>query len=161
MTKIKQAKPEILPPKRRIARLAAPARVSRPAKGPTKARKADQAIAALLEGRTIVEAAKVAKIGERTLQEWLASPWFRAEYDAAKRRLLNETIASLRAIGRGTVHKLNDILSDKTATPIARVSAGRAILDTLLRSVEMEDIVAQLEELKEALRQRELEDDLL
>lgn len=148
----KQPQGELLPPTRSRTRTVASARVSPPRGGATQARKAEAAIAALLDGGTIAQAAKKAGIGHRTLHEWLAAPWFATQYAAAKKRALDGTIRNLRAIGTATVQGLYRIACDEKATHIARVSAGRTILDALLRAVELEDVMARIDALEEAQR---------
>lgn len=124
--------------------------MTQPPKGPA-VRRADLIIAALLGGNTIKRAAAIAQTTRETVQNYMASPWFEERFVAAKKNLLNETIANLRGFATGAVQGLNEILVDRTAPPLARVSAGREILGAMLRAVELEDVVGQLEELKRAV----------
>lgn len=122
-----------------------------PRGGNSKERKAEIIIAGLLGGRTIDDAAKLAGMDKRTVHLYLASPWFQERFAAAKKNLLDETIANLRGFATGAVQGLNEILTDRTVAPLARVSAGREILQAMLRAVELEDVVGQIEELKRAV----------
>lgn len=117
------------------------------------ARKAEVIIAAMLGGHTLDQTAKIAKVARRTVDGYLASPWFQEMFAAAKKRLLDETIAVLRGYATGAVQGLNEVLADRSVAPIARVSAGRELLSAMLRAVELEDVVGQLEQLKEEVRQ--------
>lgn len=142
---------EILPTTRRTMTQKKYSREQMP-DGPA-ARKADLIISALLGGNTLDQTAKIAKVARRTVDGYLASPWFQIRFAAAKKNLLDETIAALRGFATGAVQGLNEILVDRTVAPIARVSAGRELLSAMLRAVELEDVVGQLEQLKEEVRQ--------
>ena len=122
-----------------------------PRGGKNKCRKKEEAIAALLRGQTIQDAAQDCGIGYRTLKTWLASEWFQTEYQAAKRQLLDSTINQLRAVGGEGVAALRDVVVNAESPATARVSAARAILEVLLKAVEIQDISVRLEKLEAAL----------
>ena len=88
-----------------------------------KRRKTEEAITALMVGRTIRQAAHDCGIGYRTLKTWLASEWFQTEYQAAKKELLESTINRLRAIGGEGVAGLHDVVVNIASPPSARVIA--------------------------------------
>lgn len=111
-------------------------------------RKAEVAIAALMRGATIKRAAEDAGIGYRTLKTWLASDWFPPLYQEAKDRLLDAVVNQLRSIGSEGVEALRAVVSNAESPPAARVSAGRAMLEILLRAVEVQDIVTRLARLE-------------
>ena len=105
----------------------------------------------MLEGGTIAEAASKSGITARTLQRWLVEPEFCSEYSAAKSRLLESTINKLRSIGLDGVEALRRVAVDKDAPAGAVVSAGRGILEVLLRAVEVQDFGARLTELEKMI----------
>lgn len=113
-----------------------------------KRRKAEEAVAALMAGRNIRQAAQECGIGYRTLKTWLASEWFQTEYQAAKKQLLDSTINQLRAIGGEGVAGLHEVVVNVASPAAARVSAARAILEVLLKAVETQDITERLERLE-------------
>jgi ribosomal protein S11 len=117
-----------------------------------KRRKTEAAIAALMCGQTIEQAAHDCGIGYRTLKTWLASDWFQTEYHAAKKELLDSTINQLRAVGGDGVAALHDVVVNVENPPAARVSAARAILEVLLKAVEIQDITTRLERLEAAMK---------
>ena len=114
-----------------------------------KVRRSEEVIAALMAGRSMRQAAQDCGIGYRTLKEWFASPWFRAEYGAAKQQLLDATINQLRSIGSEAVSGLYDVVTNVANPPAARVSAARAILEVLLRAMEVQDISERLARLED------------
>jgi hypothetical protein len=117
------------------------------------ARKSEVIISALLGGNTIEQAAKLARIHPRTVKAYLASPWFQELFAAAKKNLLDETIANLRGFATSAVQRLDAISADHSVPPIARVSAAREMLSAMLRAVELEDVIGQLEQLKREVRE--------
>lgn len=129
-----------------------PAALARPKDGKSKARKTEEAIVSLMRGQTIKQAALDCGLGYRTLKNWLASDWFQAEYQAAKDRLLDTTINQLRDSGSEAVMGLRAVVVDAVAPHSARVSAARAILEVLLKAVELQDITARLERLEAATK---------
>lgn len=112
-------------------------------------------IAALLRGRTLKEAAAEVGMGYRTLKYWLSSDWFRAEYGEAKKLLLDSTINQLRAAGGEGVETLRDVARNRENPPAARATAGRALVEMLLRAVETQDIVERLERVEAAAKESE------
>ena len=126
--------------------------LERPKGGNSAARKAEVIIAALLGGHTLDATAKIAKVHRRTVDTYLASPWFQELFASAKKNLLDETISHLRGYATEAVRGLHEVLVDRSVAPIARVSAGREMLNAMLRAVELEDVVGQLEALKQEIR---------
>src|SRR5438093_11604505 len=66
--------------------------------GTGKARKREQAIAALLEHPTIAAAASAVGIGEKTLRRWLAEPDFQADYRAACEQAVRMAVGHLQGL---------------------------------------------------------------
>ena len=113
--------------------------------------KTEQVIAALLRGRTLKEAAAEVRMGYRTLKYWLASDWFRAEYNEAKKLLLDSTVNQLRTAGGEGVETLRDVARNRENPPAARATAARGLLEVLLRAVETQDLAERLERLETAM----------
>jgi len=98
-------------------------------------------------------AAEEIGIARRTLVTWMTEEWFRSQYDAAKQELLEATINMLRTAGEKGVNTLIAVADNKKAPPTARVSAGRALLEVLLRAVETQDLAARMERLEAAMKE--------
>lgn len=114
-----------------------------------------RAIQSLLTCATIEAAAKHAKVAERTLMRWLASDAnFREEYRAARREVVSHSITQLQRACGEAVKALRDVANDNEAAPGARVSAARAILETSLKSVEIDDLAARVEAMESALENK-------
>lgn len=119
----------------------------------TITRKQERCVAALLECRTLAEAAKVAGVSERSLRYWLRREDFRAEYRRAAGRLLESAIATLQATAGEAASALRDGLESKHPVGV-RLAAAKAILDRALRGVELLDIEARLSTIESRLEGR-------
>jgi hypothetical protein len=119
--------------------------------GDKTSRKVETAIAALLSHGTLGQASVASSISESTLRRWLKEPYFQAAYSQAKRQLLEGTVNRLRSIGDAAVDGLSEVVKDKSSPAGARVSAGRAILEIMLKAVEVQDLTDRLDKLEEAM----------
>jgi hypothetical protein len=122
----------------------------RTAKGQT--RKREQAIASLLEARTLKEAAEASRVSLRTLMRWLAEPAFLEEYRQAKGALLLAAAGRLNAAAGLAVAVLMKVARDELSPAAARVGAARAILDAAQRDREEDNLAARISKL-ETLRE--------
>jgi hypothetical protein len=117
--------------------------------GDKVSRKWEQAIGALLTQGSLGKSAAASNISESTLRRWLKDPAFQVAYGQAKRELLDSTINQLRSVGSDAVVALHEVA--KSGPAGARVSAGRSILEILLRAVEVQDLAERLDKLEEAM----------
>jgi hypothetical protein len=105
-------------------------------------------IAALLSARNVREAAKQAKVSERTVYTWLAEPDFRTALyeaeghliDAATRRLLHHQDVALSVI--------LTIMADRDNPASVRLRAAQLVLEQLLKLRELRDIESRLRALE-------------
>ncbi len=114
-----------------------------------RARKQDQAIAALLEQPTISKAAKKAGVGERTLLRWLKLDDFQLAYRIARRALVSQAIAHLQQTTGKAVETLRLVMKDKSAPASAKVAAARIALDLAFKAIETEDVEQRLKALEQ------------
>ncbi len=114
-----------------------------------RARKQDQAIAALLEEPTISKAAKKAGVGERTLLRWLKLDDFQLAYRIARRALVSQAIAHLQQTTGEAVETLRLVMKDKSAPASAKVAAARIALDLAFKAIETEDVEQRLKALEQ------------
>jgi DNA-binding MurR/RpiR family transcriptional regulator len=120
---------------------------------PKMERNKEKAIAALLVQPSIEGAAKSAGISEATLLRWLKDEAFATSYREARREVVSQAIAQLQGACGAAVKTLTDIAEDASAPASSRVAAARAILDTSIKSVEIEDLAARIELLEQLTAQ--------
>ena len=114
-------------------------------------RKKEQAIAALLSQPSIGGAAKKVGIGEKTLFRWLQLDEFQRAYKAARRQVIDQTIAQIQTVMSEAVQTLLNVMSDDAAPASAKVSAARAFLDIGFKVVEIEDLESRIEKIEKKL----------
>jgi hypothetical protein len=118
--------------------------------GGKQTRKREAAIAALLSCRTIRQAARKAKIGERTLRLWLKEDEFSGEYQAARRQALEKAIAQLHgALGQAVVTLRRRLKGGKEAD---QIRAALGIVDRAMQGAEMLDLAGKVAELEEIVK---------
>src|SRR5262245_20711359 len=107
--------------------------------GEKLSRKQEALISALLSTAHLAEAAQTAGIGEVTAWRWLKDTTFQAAYRDARRAVVQHAVAQVQQATRLAVATLETIMQDATASASARVSAAKAVLETAIKGVEVED----------------------
>lgn len=114
--------------------------------GEKLSRKREQALLALLQERTVRKAAQAVGIGEATLGRWMQEPSFRAAYQAASRRLFDETLAELQQASMEAAEALRRNL--QCGTPSVELKAADSILQWADRAVELVEFEQRLASLE-------------
>ena len=115
-------------------------------------RKAEQAIAALLEYPTIGEAAKACGVSERSLWRWLQRDDFQKRYKDSQRAVVDSAITKLQAATVRAVETLERNLS--CGNFFAENAAAQAILTHSFKAIEVRELQAQIDEIKTLLATR-------
>jgi len=108
-------------------------------------------IQVLLSSPTKREAARRLGISEGTLYRRLRDPEIKEAYRRARMDSLAETTASLQVASFEAAAALRSLATDVTVNPHVRLGACRAILDLAYRATEIEDVRAEIEQLKAEL----------
>jgi len=116
--------------------------------------KKSKAILALLEKRTVGEAAESVGIGQSTLFRWMQDHNFQRHYLQAKRRVVDHAITQLQKMTGEAVQVLNKIMIDDTKPPTSRIACAKAVLDQALKGFELEDLAVRIDSLEKALENR-------
>lgn len=106
-------------------------------------------IAALTTGATIKEAAKAAKVSERTAYRRLEDAAFKAQLAAARDLLIGETVGRLVAATSSAVDTHQELLADERST--VRLGAARSIIDQALRIREASELAERVTRLEQEL----------
>lgn len=114
-------------------------------------RRDELVIAALISNPTVRAASAACGICETQIHARLRRPAFRKKYDAARRALLEQTTAYMQGVLSEAVNKMLDIMRDEDASPQTQLNAAEAVVRTCLKLTEQADIIAQLEEVKNAI----------
>ena len=112
-------------------------------------RKAEQAIAALLEHPTMAEAALSCGVSERSLWRWLQRDDFRKRYREAQRAVVDSAITKLQAATMRAVETLERNLN--CGNFFAENAAAQAILTHSFKAMELQEMQQRIERLEQIL----------
>lgn len=113
------------------------------------------AVRALLTAPTREAAAKAAGISTVTLWRFMKQPEFRDACHQARREAVEQTATQLQRSSLEAVKILDAIAANEAASPTARVSAAKAILQMSFRAVQSDDLTLRLEALEDMTRELE------
>jgi transposase-like protein len=106
--------------------------------------KQERAIAALLVAPSITAAAQQIGVNENTLLRWLKDAAFQTTYRDARRAVVQHAIVQVQRATGEAVETLRNVMQDSESPASARVSAAKAILETAVKAVEVEDLEARI-----------------
>jgi hypothetical protein len=107
-------------------------------------------LSALATGSTAGQAAKVAKVSERTVRRRLADPDFVARMESVRQEVADAVLARVSASALLAVETLNSLL-EASQPPSVRLGAAKAVLDFGIRLRSERDIHQRLVAIEEHL----------
>ncbi len=116
-------------------------------------RKAEQAIAALLEHPTMAEAARSCGVSERSLWRWLQRDVFQKRYREAQRAVVDSAITKLQAATVRAVETLERNLT--CGSFFAENAAAQAILTHSFKAIELQELQSRIEHLEKTFAEQE------
>lgn len=126
-----------------------------PIDSPKKPRKVkwDRAILALMQGATREKAAEAAGVDPATLYRWQKDPEFQKAQLEARREVFGQATGRLQQAANTAVDTLIGIMNDPEAR--GRVQAAKCVLELSRKSLELDDLRIQVEELQRWRTQQE------
>ena len=109
-----------------------------------------RAIAALLNSKSVVEAAQQAQVGARTLYRWLDDPTFSAALAKAEGQLVNAATRRLLRHQDDALTTILVIMADRQHPASVRLRAAQTVIDSMLKLRELRDLEERLTRLEEA-----------
>lgn len=109
-----------------------------------------KAIPLILEAKSITEGVKKAGISKTTFYEWLKTPEFKAEFVRQRQELIDLALHELKTSASEAVSVLRELL--KAEGEGIRLRTAQAILENVLKSIELENIEKRIEELERNLK---------
>jgi hypothetical protein len=119
-----------------------------PGKKPTKV---DLFLVGLSCQPTIELASKYAGISPATGFRWLRDPEIKARRQEAARETARQAMVRLREVTNRAVNRLGKLV-DHAETEATQVAACRAVLDYNLRTIEIEELREEIEQIQKALK---------
>jgi phage terminase small subunit len=114
--------------------------------------KQEQFIAALIAGNSIIVAATVAGVSERTAHNWLKQPAFNQAYRDAKQFVFDEALEGLRDYTKGAIDRIKSIMDGAEIDPAVRLRAAHIVLTQGIQVHKIEVLEQRIQELEEALK---------
>jgi len=114
------------------------------AHGEKLSRKQEQTIAALLTCDSITAATAGCGVAEATIHRWLKDDGFQIAYREARRAVVQQAITQVQRATAEAVATLRAVMQDSECPASARVSAAKAILETAVKGIEIEDLEARI-----------------
>ena len=102
---------------------------------------------AMMGSRNIAEAAKLARVGRRTADRWMADPVFRAALDAAQAEAFTEACRRLVGALGGSLDVLVELRDGSDSDTVRERAAGR-LFDIAVRLRELTSIEERLARLE-------------
>jgi hypothetical protein len=112
--------------------------------------KREHAIAALLIAPSVTAAAHQVGVNENTLLRWLKEASFQTAYREARRAVVQHAIVQVQQATGEAVETLRKVMQAADAPASAKVSAAKAILETAVKAVELEDLEVRIAALEAA-----------
>lgn len=112
----------------------------------------EKVLGLLLTEPTIHQAAEAAKIGVRTVFRWLKDEAFVGAYREARAEVVGQAVGRVQAAMGSAVKTLIGIMEDKGAPASSRVQAARTMIETAIKTVELEEIETRLSSLEKQLQ---------
>jgi hypothetical protein len=99
----------------------------------------------LLLHATLSEAAAALAVDESTLRRWLREDTaFQTAYREARRAVVQQAIVQVQCATGEAVETLRSVMQDAEAPASARVSAAKAMLETAVKGIEIEDLEVRI-----------------
>jgi hypothetical protein len=116
----------------------------------------EAALRALLNHKTLEQAAESCNVNVRTLRRWMRTRKFLARYRREQDALLSSTVDLLRAESASAVATLASIAKNANTAPGAgvRVQACKALLDFGFKGIEIHALAERVSELERHQRER-------
>ena len=114
--------------------------------------KQTKAIVAILQSRTIAEGCRKAKISRETFYTWLKESAFKAEFEGQGKEIIDFALHELKTASREAVEVLRGLL--KSGQDGIRYKAATAIIENVLKSLELEGLNNRIEALERAMPEK-------
>lgn len=111
-------------------------------------------ITALLSAPSIIEATRIAGIGEKTGRRWLQLPHVQAAYQAAQREVFDSSLTTLKLAVHDAVSTLSKLMKDEETPATSRIRAAQIILEQSIELHKMSELEQKIAELEQLVKER-------
>jgi len=114
--------------------------------------KQSKAIAALMQARTVSDAANAARVSERTLLRWLALPEFQTALRQAGQDAIDQAVRRLTDLTGKAIDTLSAEMQNDDAPPSAKIRAADVVLSRLMNLRDLNEIERRISELERKIQ---------
>lgn len=111
-------------------------------------------IMAMLSAPSIVEAARITGINEKTARRWLKLPEVRTAYQGAQREVYDASLTTLKLAVHDAVSVLTQTMKDELTPASTRVRAAQIVIEQAVELQKMSELEQKLVELEQRLQQQ-------
>ena len=122
---------------------------------PKVTRRQNLAVAALLGGATVTDAARTVGVVRQTLAKWLRQPAFQAALRDGERLALDGAARRLVALSGKAINTLESVLDNADTVAGVKVRCALGILDVLVRLRDLVTVENELKELQAEIEARQ------
>jgi hypothetical protein len=113
------------------------------------------ALAALLKGTNVSNAAKAASTSRETLHRWLKQPHFAAVFRVERAQIVEQAASVIQTNASEAARVMVAVMKDKSQPASVRLRAALAVSDAAIRWREVDSLAADVAELRKALGLRD------
>jgi hypothetical protein len=99
----------------------------------------------LVGGKSIVEAAALTSVSEKTAHRWLGQPTFQRAYDAARKRVVNQAIATLQTKFGKAIGTLDRHMDAAKTISRDQIRAAEVVVEKTIQTAQLLERIAELE----------------
>ena len=109
---------------------------------------------AMLTSKTVEEATEKADITRNTAYRYLNNDEWQKEYRQKRNELTDTLTSHLLQLGTQAIETLESNMTDPDATPATKNTTAKTILDYIYSNYDREQIVEELEEIREIIAEQ-------
>lgn len=114
--------------------------------------KQEKAITLVLGASTVTDGLRQAKTSRAIWYSWMSDPYFRSQFEARQREILNDALHALRACLGRSVELLAELMNQKDAHPATKARVALSVLEMVFKADATEDLRRRVEVLESERR---------
>lgn len=110
----------------------------------------------LLQGKSIVDAARDSEVAERTARRWVVDPFFDQAYQRERKQMLDQSLTLLQLRFNKAVETVDRHMAAPKTIPRDQIKAAEVVIDKTIQTADLQRRIQELEkELERILTEQE------
>jgi hypothetical protein len=110
----------------------------------------------LLQGKSIVDAARDSEVAERTARRWVVDPLFDQAYQRERKQMLDQSLTLLQLRFNKAVETVDRHMAAPKTIPRDQIKAAEVVIDKTIQTADLQRRIQELEkELERILTEQE------